>query len=371
MSDSVRLLVDGLLVAGFGVQHSVLATMRVKARVRRKFGIEPLPWRSVESLANVVYILFAASLWQHVDTTVWHVTGFSAGVLWVLVAASWLWYWQLHLFEYDCGLAFGSTSLVAQLANQPMSRLVSWKVGSRRWIRFPVHTAFFGMFFLLPHMTADLLVLAIIANIYNVIGSILYDKRVKKQAGPSFLDYEAVTGLIWPPLYRAPRGAVDLEMSSPRHWRRPAMHLPGVVGGIVLAVLYYVALGQAQTRPLDMLAAGGVGLLGAIVVGGLLGRFLKPEAHDWDQQQTDLSTTVALSAALGVILWAAMVWLRNGTPPAFAAFLPLWFIVQYLGHVFAFLANRQTWQPSIEPVLITQAVDASPTQARASAGTSQ
>lgn len=343
MSQSVQLLVDTLLVLGFGVQHSALATLRVKRAVKAKTGIESLAWRSVESLSNVVYILVAAALWQHTDNVVWELSGIPMVVMYGLAVVSWLWYWQLHLFEYDCGLAFGSTTLVAQTAGAPGPKLISWKVGTRRWIRFPVHTAFFGMFFLLPTMTTDLLVLAIVLNIYNVVGSILYDKRLIATAGEPYQRYIDVTGLIFPPVYRCPQGAADLPMESPAHWRRPTMHLPGLVVGLGLGALYYALIGPHAVTPMDMLQAGGAGLLGAVLSGLLLGTVLRPSASDWAQQQTDLSTTVALSAATGVVTWAAIGWVQTGAAPSFGAFLPLWFIVQYLGHVFAFLANRGKW----------------------------
>lgn len=304
MTTAEACLVDGLLVAGFGVQHSILATARVKGRVHERFGIKPLPWRSVESLSNVVYILIAAALWQHVSDSAWHVTGPLEVVFWIVLAASWLWYWQLHLFEYDCGLAFGSTTLVERLADRTGVKLVPWKVGSRRWIRFPVHTAFFGMFFAIPHMTYDLLVLAVGLNVYNVIGSVLYDKRLEKSIGEPYVAYQRVTGLIWPPIYRAPHGASEMEMPEPRHWRRPAVHLPGLAMGVVIAGLYYVTLGDGQTGAVASLKAAGVGLLAAILVGAVLGRICRPEADSWSQQQTDVSTTVALAGALGVALWA-------------------------------------------------------------------
>lgn len=125
MSQSVQLLVDTLLVLGFGVQHSALATLRVKRAVKAKTGIESLAWRSVESLSNVVYILVAAALWQHTDNVVWELSGIPMVVMYGLAVVSWLWYWQLHLFEYDCGLAFGSTTLVAQTAGAPGPKLIS------------------------------------------------------------------------------------------------------------------------------------------------------------------------------------------------------------------------------------------------------
>ena len=33
----------------------------------------------------------------------------------------------------------------------------------------------------------------------------------------------------------------------------------------------------------------------------------------------------------------------HGSIPSFATFLPLWFMVQYLGHVSAYLAARDRW----------------------------
>ncbi|MFD4374469.1 hypothetical protein [Streptomyces sp. NPDC058486] len=354
MESSVMLLIDALLVVGFGVQHSVLATLRVKRVVKAKTGMESLAWRSVESLANVVYILAAAALWQHTGDVVWELSGAAMVSMYALAVASWLWYWQLHLFEYDCGLAFGSTTLVAQTARAEGPKLISWKVGSRRWIRFPVHTAFFGMFFCLPVMTTDLLVLAVVVNVYNVIGSILYDKRLITLAGDAYRPYLDLTGLIFPPVYRNPKGARDLEMAAPQHWRKPAMHLPGLVVGLGLGVMYRFLIGPAALTPMDMLKVGGAGLLGAVLTGLLLGSILKPKADDWGQQQTDLSTTVALNAATGVVTWATIGWVETGQAPSFAAFLPLWFTVQYLGHVFAFLANRKKWSVSLVPVQRTE-----------------
>ncbi|MCS3519254.1 hypothetical protein [Bradyrhizobium elkanii] len=341
---SNALMIDAILTLGFGVQHSLIASVAVKKQASTRFGVDALAWRSVESLLNVLYILVAAMLWQPVDIVVWRLEGISATVMIVACCLSWIWYWQLHLFEYDCGLAFGSTTFVSWLGGPPSRpKLVPWKVGSRRWIRFPVHTAFFGMFFLLPTMTLDLLVLAVVLNIYNVIGSVLYDKRLEKIGGSAYADYQAVTGLIWPPIYRAPYGAWNITMPHPQHWRRPQMHWMGVVGGAGLGALYYFGLGATHLTPIDMVKVGVFGLLGAILVGLVLGLACRPEADDWGQQQTDLSTTVALSAALGVIFWVGAIWLETGAPPAFAAYLPLWFTVQYVGHVFAVLADRRKW----------------------------
>ncbi|HEX5497179.1 MAG TPA: hypothetical protein VFX70_21660 [Mycobacteriales bacterium] len=284
------------------------------------------------------------ALWQRTDVDIWHLSGSAAAIVYVLGAASWLWYWQLHVYEYDCGLAFGSSSLVAALAHRESPSLTPWKVGSRRWIRFPVHTAFFPMFFAVPHMTADLFVLAVVINVYNVIGSVLYDVRLERLSGEPYFAYQRVTGLIWPPVYRARQGAGDLALPAPAHWRHPARHVPGVLAGLGLGALYWWLLGSVDLTAMSMLGTGLVGLLGALLVGVVLGRSLSPDpAVDWAQRQTDVSTTVAVAAATGVASWAGIGWLTQGAPPAFAVYLPLWFTVQYLGHVFAVLVHRRRW----------------------------
>lgn len=342
---AVRLVVDGLLTAGFGVQHSILATLRVKARATKRWHIQSIEWRTVESIVNVLYVLVASALWQSTSTVIWTASGLLRSLLWVAVGASWLWYWELHLVEYDAGLAFGSTSLINRLERRIAPNLVPWKVGSRRWIRFPVHTAFFGMFLLLPTMTADLLVLGIVANVYNVIGSILYDRRLLRVAGTSYKTYVDVTGLIWPPVYRAPRGAGALPMPKPMHWNAPVRHVPGVLLGIVAGFFYWSVLGHAAHSVTDSVkaaaaalivsAVGGV-LLGLIDQWGLFGRSLS----DWNDRQTVLSTTDAAMAAVGVVTWISISVLRGHGAPNFGLYLPMWFIVQYSGHVAAYFGIR-------------------------------
>ncbi|HYI61699.1 MAG TPA: hypothetical protein VEW93_07830 [Acidimicrobiales bacterium] len=351
MTMTQKLIIDGLLVVGFGVQHSILASLRVKRVVKAKTRMEALAWRSVESLTNAVYILAAAALWQRTGDVVWAFSGTAMVAVGAVAVVSWLWYWQLHLFEADCGLAFGATTLVAHIARTEQPKSVPWAVGSRRWIRFPVHTAFFGMFFFLPTMTADLLVLAIMANLYNIIGSILYDNRLKTLAGESYMRYVNVTGLMFPPVYRAPRGAKGMDMPGPHHWRRPLVHTSGVVAGLGIGLLYLAIIGPRATSGRDMLVAGLTAVLAAVLVGVVLGNLRKPDRTvDWHQQQTDLATTISLASALGVVSWAGFGWISSGQAPYFAAFLPLWFMVQYLGHVIAFLAARQKWSADVVPL---------------------
>lgn len=59
---------NALLTIGFGFHHS-FAPKRV---VRTWFGIDPLNWRSVAPLVNIIHILRVAALWQPVDDLARH-----------------------------------------------------------------------------------------------------------------------------------------------------------------------------------------------------------------------------------------------------------------------------------------------------------
>ncbi|MHB0772963.1 hypothetical protein ACYCVF_31595 [Bradyrhizobium sp. 1.29L] len=56
---------NALLTIGFGFHRSPSATF--KRLVRTCFGTDPLNWRSVAPLVNIIHILRAAALWQPVD----------------------------------------------------------------------------------------------------------------------------------------------------------------------------------------------------------------------------------------------------------------------------------------------------------------
>lgn len=343
MDATTKLVIDGILTAGFGIQHSVLATLRVKALAKRTTKIDSLAWRSIESIINILYIFCAALLWVPVNLIVWHLTGWPAIVMTTILVASWIWYWQIHIFEYDCGLAFGSTSFIARLASKSELKNPPWKVGSRRWIRFPVHTAFFPMFFCFPVMRADVFVLAIVLNIYNMIGSVLYDRRILTMSGDFYQKYINVTGLVLPNL-RYLRGAADIQMTEPLQWKEPTAHIPALLLGIALGGFYWFVIGS-PSRTLESFAVIVLAALaGSALVGIILGSLPVPGLYnDWNGIQTNMSTSVSISAAVGVITWGGIVWASTGELPLLAAPLPMWFIVQYIGHVVAYLVGGKKW----------------------------
>jgi hypothetical protein len=353
-----KLLVDVLLVIGFGGQHSILATLRVKRRAKAAIGWDAAQWRTIETVSNVVYILAAASLWQDADDVVWNVQGAPRVVMWIGLALGWFWYWELHCVEYDVGLAFGASSNLARLFGHKSPPNEMWKVGSRRWIRFPVHTAFFPMSFCLPTMTASLLALAVTANVYNMIGSVLYDRRLETMVKEPYFAYQRHTGLLLPALRRAPRGAADLPMTVPTSWRPPRQHLPAVLLGLAGGAFYWSMLGKTEHHVTDMvscgLAATLVGFAGGILLGIVRRHDVATMAANATEPSvvnpllTQLSTSAAVMSATAVMLWIGLTTVVDGHAPEFGPFLPMWFIVLWLGEMSAYVIGRLSSHHHVE-----------------------
>lgn len=331
------LLWDAFLVAGFGIQHSLLATIRAKKVVKVFSKLDPLTWRGPQSFFNVLYVVVAASLWQPVDYVVWEFTGVTYWLVASVLAAGWLWYFQIHIFEYDCGLAFGSTAAVNSFQGRENPNLEMWKTGFRRWSRFPVHTAFFPMFLAFPTMRADLLVLGVVAIAYNVVGTILYDVRLKTLVGEPYQKYVDQTGLMFPPVYRNLKGARDMELPEPYHWMQPSQNLTGIFLGVLGGVFYWRMMGQLELTPGNMFISWGLSFVLAIVGGFLLGfmRRTRLNVLDWDRFQTEISTNSALMSAIALLTWFVISLAKVDAHPTLAAVLPMWITVLWVGHVSA------------------------------------
>ncbi|HVG21886.1 MAG TPA: hypothetical protein VNI02_22815 [Blastocatellia bacterium] len=338
----VDLVIDALLVFGFGIQHSIIATIRLKKVVQKLTNLDPVSWRGIQSIVNVSYIVLAACLWREVPIIVWDLTGtIFYWVFGVILVVSWIWYFQIHLFEYDCGQAFGSSAVLSRLQGSAVPPMEMWKVGTRRWLRFPVHTAFFPMFFAFPRMSLSMLVLAIVANFNNVYGTILYDKRLERLIGKAYKTYQERTGLLFFPLRKAPKGAADLNFPSPAHWNQPLQNMPGVITGLFGGYFYWSALGVTSLTTSDTLKSWGASALVSVFAGIIIGLVFNFQSRMLQQLSyprllTLLSTNSALASAISIITWWFMSFFSQGTLPILYVSFAMWMTVLWVGHALAF-----------------------------------
>jgi hypothetical protein len=281
--------------------------------------------------------------------------GAAVGILCLL---GWLWYFQLHIFEYDAGMAFGSSAAISAVEGQRAPTLELWKVGTRRWIRFPVHTAFFPMFLAFPAMTLSTLAFGISANIYNVVGTILYDKRLERMGKP-YTTYQTLTGNFLP-RPGVLSGAADLDLPKRRHWREPAQYLAAFLIGLAGGVAYYFAMGVPGLEVSSVVLAAAMALVVAVCGGGLLSVVPRGRWHiagaglSWGNLLACLGTAMAIVSAVSLMAWFGLAFLATGGIPFLGLVLPMWIIVLWIGHVCLYFGGyRREWQPAGDPLPAT------------------
>jgi hypothetical protein len=216
------------------------------------------------------------------------------------------------------------------------------------------------MFFCLPTMTASLLALAVTANVYNMIGSVLYDRRLETMVREPYFAYQRLTGLVLPAFRRAPRGAVELPMSEPPSWRPPRQHVPAILLGLAGGAFYWSLLGRTGHHVTEMVTCALAATLVGFVGGTLLGIVRRRDIASITQHATDpltvnpLLTQVATSAgvlsATSVMFWIGLTTVVDGHAPQFGPFLPMWFITLWLGQVAAYVVGRLATQSQQQQV---------------------
>jgi len=167
-------ITDVVLVALFGLQHSVMARQGFKRNWTRI-----VPW----PIERSVYVLFASaaliilfSLWRPIGGMVWDVANPTAQViLWALFLAGWgivlLSTFLINHFEL-----FGLQQAWLHLRNREPAKPVFHQPLFYKWVRHPLYLGFFLAFWSTPHMSYGHLLLSAGVSIYMLI-AIRYEER--------------------------------------------------------------------------------------------------------------------------------------------------------------------------------------------------
>ena len=189
-------VIDLALIALFGVQHSVMARPRFKARWTR---IVPQPIeRSVYCLAAALVLGVLYAFWHPIGGTVWDVsnpTGRTA--LWVLLGLGWaivfVSTWLISHFELF-GLAQvwrhwrGSTAPEVKLTTPALYRVV----------RHPLYSGFLLAFWATPTMSYGHLLLAAGMTAYVLIAIGYEERDLVGVFGDGYEDYRKRVGMLVP-----------------------------------------------------------------------------------------------------------------------------------------------------------------------------
>ena len=202
MTVSFWIILAAVLV--YGLVHSFLASLQVKARTRHWLGKTADRWfrllYNLFAVLTLIPIIFLPVLL--IDRHLYAIP-FPWVILTILVQL-------LALVALGVGVwQTGAASFIglAQLFNLPVppSRLVV--DGLYRWVRHPLYTAGLVFLWLTPVMTWNLLALDIGATLYIWIGIYFEERKLHKEFGEAYNRYRQVTPMLIPGLRfrRGPR----------------------------------------------------------------------------------------------------------------------------------------------------------------------
>lgn len=193
---ATAVIVDIVLIALFGLQHSVMARQGFK-RAWTRIVPEPIE-RSIYVLMASAMLIILFNFWHPIEGTVWSVSDPTAQtILWALFGMGWLVVlistFLLNHFElFGLQQAWfhmrGRTAQPHQL-RQPMLY---------KWVAHPLYSGFFLAFWATPHMSYGHLLLSVGMSIYMLI-AIRYEERdLTAYYGKEYEDYRSRVGMLIP-----------------------------------------------------------------------------------------------------------------------------------------------------------------------------
>lgn len=197
---AVAAAIDILLIALFGLQHSVMARPGFKAAWTRI--VPPAAERGLYCLASAICLILLFAFWHPIGGSVWSVQSEGARVaLWVLFALGWMILfvatWLISHFELF-GLAqawrhYRGVTPPAQPFRTPLFY---------NWVRHPIYSGFLLAFWATPDMTWGHLLLAAGFSIYIFIGIAYEERDLVAHFGETYVDYRKRVGSVFPGLGR-------------------------------------------------------------------------------------------------------------------------------------------------------------------------
>jgi protein-S-isoprenylcysteine O-methyltransferase Ste14 len=197
------LLVDVLLIALFGLQHSVMARPSFK-QLWTKLVPEPIERSTYVMFTNAALIVMFC-FWQPLGGSVWTVEDPTARTaLWALYALGWAAVLAVTFLINHFDL-FGLRQVWFYFRGKPYTHIGFRMPGPYRFVRHPLYVGWFTVFWSTPTMTLTHLVFALGMTAYILIAIPFEERNLAEYHGKTYADYRRRVPMLIPRLRKAGR----------------------------------------------------------------------------------------------------------------------------------------------------------------------
>ena len=196
-SPMVALWIDLLLIALFGLQHSVMARPAFKRWITGY--VAPAIERSTFVLAASLVLVLLFWAWRPLPFTIWQAEGTLATVLLALSALGWGTV-LLSTFLINHFDLFGLRQAWLHFLQRPLTPLVFRTTLLYKLVRHPIMLGFLIAFWFTPHMTAGHLLFAAGMTVYILIGVRHEERDLVQALGEPYVQYRRETPAFIPGL---------------------------------------------------------------------------------------------------------------------------------------------------------------------------
>ena len=195
------LTVNLLLLALFGLQHSIMARPGFKAALNRFW--PPAAERSLYVAASAAVLVLLFLLWRPLPAPVWSIEAhWAQWLLWSIAGAGWL-IVLISTFLISHFELFGLRQIWADLRKQTMPTMQFKKPLFYKLVRHPIYTGFLLAFWATPEMSQGHLLFAMGMTIYILIGIYYEERDLKANLGAVYVEYTHQVGMIIPGVGRS------------------------------------------------------------------------------------------------------------------------------------------------------------------------